>query len=220
MTSSFTLKKINQQRDLWSYANKGSTLGGLEDRYIQINGDCVSGHVSIPIGDVYGAQMCVRKPDMNCAETYNRKIGDKTINNSQGYHRGVLNLYDISPKIPTQQVNPQYYADRRMPYDSDLVRRDIIRKPLKYPGTGINPLRTPHQLEDAKDRYWEYAYTFTPEEDPATGMRVATSLDQSLPVPKYDITKLHQAYPVWKNENAYIKNPQDKLDTIYFDRIV
>jgi hypothetical protein len=223
MTSTFVLANINKQKDLWTYSDAGSTLGGLEDRYIRINGNCHPDFVSVPIGDVYGAQMCVRKPPSCGGETQEdlvRARGQNLINRSQGYHRGVLNLYDVKPKVPTQQVNPQYYADRRTPYDADLVRRDILRRPLKYSGTGINPLRTPHQLEDKDHRYWEYGYTYTPKEDAVTGMRVADRLDETEPVPKYDITKLHQAYPIWKNESAYIHNPQNKLDTTYFDRIV
>lgn len=219
MTSTFVLKNINQQKDLWTYANPGSTLGGLEDRYIKINGNCHPDFVSVPIGSVYGAQMCVRKQEP-CGQDAVRARGEALINKSEGYHRGVLNLYDVRPIVPTQQVNPQYYSDRRTPWDADLVRRDILRRPLRYSGTGINTLRTPHQLEDAKERYWEYSYTFTPKEDPETGMRVATKLDQTVPVPKYDITKLHQAYPIWKNESAYIHNPQNQLDTKYFQRIV
>ncbi|HMP28542.1 MAG TPA: hypothetical protein PKD85_03020 [Saprospiraceae bacterium] len=217
------MANINKQRDLWTYANKDAPLGGLEDRYIRINGNCHPDFVSVPIGDVNGAQLCVRKPPQCDGETQEdllRARGQNLIDRSQGYHRGVLNLYDVKPQVPTQQVNPQYYSDRRIPYEADLVRRDILRRPLKYSGTGINPLRTPHQLQDAKHRYWEYAYTYTPVEDSITGMRVADKLDETEPVPKYDITKLHQAYPIWKNESAYIHNPQNKLDTTYFDRIV
>lgn len=219
MTSTFVLKNLNEQRDLWSYANKGATLGGLEDRAVRINGRCHPDYVSVPIGNIYGSQLCVKKPQ-SCLG-YGAEIqGREKIDSQQGYHRGVLNLYDIEPKIPTQQVNPQYYSDRRMPYDADLVLRDIVRRPLRYSGTGIQTLRTPHQLEDADHRYWEYAYSFTPTEDPVTGARIATSKSQTMPPPKWDLTKLHQAYPVWKEEAAYIHNPQDKLDTTYFSRIV
>jgi hypothetical protein len=222
MTSSFTLQKINQQKQLWTYANKGATLGGLEDRHIRISGNCHPDFVSVPIGSKYGAQLCVRKTDQCGKEIGTTLIqnAEQLINESQGYHRGVMNLYDVKPQFPTQQVNPQYLADRRTPWDADLVRRDYSHHPLKYSGTGITTLRTPHQLEDAAKPYWEYDYTYSPIEDPSTGMRTATKLNQTVPPAKWDVTKLHQDYPVFLRESEYIGNPQNKLDTKYFTRIV
>ena len=231
MTSSFTIQNLMNQKQAWTYAaTPNAPLGGLEDRYIRLNGNCHPNFVSVPIGNVYGAQMCVRKPDTNatspaCANT--SEIGDtmfrkseEVIQNSQGYHRGMTNLYDVKQRLPTQQINPQFYSDRRTPYDADLVRRDYLHHQLNYNGTGIKTLRTPHQLEDAAAPYWEYDFSFLPREDPQTGMRTATSWSQTVPPPKWDITKLHQTYPVFKREHEYLGHPQNFRDTTYNKRIV
>lgn len=222
MTSSFTIKKLNEQRDTWTFASKGSTLGGSEDRHIRISGNCHPDFVSVPIGNAHGAQLCVRRADQCGSQIGDTlmKEGEAAIENSQGYHRGSVNLYDVHQRLPTQQVNPAYYSDRRMPYDADLLRRDLIRTPLAYSGTGIKSLRTPAELSDTGHPYLEYALAFTPQEDPATGMRTATSWRQNVPVPKYDITQLHQRYNVQKNEASHMGHPLDHLDTKHFERIV
>ena len=123
-------------------------------------------------------------------------------------------------KLPTQQWNPQYYSDRRTPYEADLIRDDYLRLPLRYSGMGIEALRTPHELMDAKTPYLEYGYSFTPKEGYEYGDRVATSWSQTIPPPKYDITRLHQPYPIWKREHEYMRHPQDFRDQAHTERIV
>lgn len=107
-----------------------------------------------------------------------------------------------------------------MPYDADLVLADYPRRPVRFATTGIGTVRTPAQLNDAGHPYWEYSLTFTPKEDPKTGMRVATNWSTEQAPPKYDITRLHQTYPVFKRETEYVGHPQDFRDTRDFRRIV
>jgi hypothetical protein len=222
MTSTYILKNLHETMGNWTYSTKGATLGGMEDRYVRISGNCHPDFISVPIGNANGTKLCVRKPQ-KCDKdgtTEPERQSWKTIEDSQGYNRGCVNLYDVHQKIPTQQINPYYYADRRTPYESDLLRRGLLYSPLTYNGTGIGATRIPTELEDTGKPYFSYGYSFTPREDPDTGMRVATSLKQTVPVPKYDVTRLHQPYPIWKNESAIVRNPQDNLDTRYFKRIV
>ena len=222
MTSSFVLKKIGETPERYTYSLPNSPLGGLEDSYLKINGPCHPDFITTPIGRPYGAKMCVRRSDQ-CG----RRIGDtmmlkseETIRNSQGFHRASVDLYDPKADIPNQKWNPQYYSSRRAPYEQDNIRADLWRMPVKYSGTGIDPLRTPAELRDKGKPYMEYAYSFTPDEDQATGMRTASNWKQAKPEPKYDVTRLHQPYPIWKREMEYMGHPQDDKDTTFFERIV
>lgn len=222
MTSTFVLDNIHKQKNLWTYSLPGSPLGGLEDRYLKVQGKCHPDFVSVPIGHPNGMKMCLRKPG-NCGG----EIGDslhaeakRNIDESQGYWRGSVNLYDTKQRLPTQQINPEHYSSRRTPWEGDLVREDYIHHQMRYSGTGINPVRTPHQLMDKNHPYFENDFSFTPREDPITGKRIATSLDESLPPPKYDVTQLHQRYPVWKRESEYVGKNWDQMDTQYMTRIV
>jgi hypothetical protein len=222
MTSSFIISNIDKRKEWKNRPLKGSPLGGLEDTYIRMNGNCHPDFKAYPIGNPWGTKMCVRR-----AESDGREIGSalhqkakEIIEDGQGYHRGSVNMYDPRIKTPVQDWNPQYYADRRTPWEQDLLRRDYLHWPLRYSGTGIQLLHTPPELDDTGKPYFEYGYSFTPVEDPKTGMRVATSWKDVVPPPKYDLTRLHQPYPVWKDENAYLGHPKDKLDTVHNQRII
>lgn len=223
MTSSFTIKKINEQRSLWTPALPGATLGGLEDRYLKIVGECHPDFNAVPIGNPDGAKLCVRKTDacgLSIGDTMMER-SRREIDNTQGYYRGSVNLYDVREMVPYQQINPEAYSSRRIPWEGDLVRRDYLHRPLNFGGIGINPVRIPHQLFDEDKPYWSYDFTFTPREDPLTGKRIATSPKDNVPPPKYDITQLHQRYPVAKREAEYVGNPYpSNMDTVYFNRNV
>lgn len=223
MTSSFIIKKLNEQRGLWTYALPGATLGGLEDRYIRSDGECHPDFAAVPIGNPNGTKMCVRKTDQ-CGNS----IGDtmmaksrQVIDETQGYFRGSVNLYDVYAMEPYQQINPEAYSSRRIPWEGDLVRRDYLHRPINYGGTGINPVRIPHQKFDADAPYWSYDLTFTPIEDKLTGKRIATSPLDNVPPPKYDITQLHQKFPIALCEAEYVGNPYPpNIDTKYQKRYV
>ena len=166
--------------------------------------------------------MCVRKQGM-CGG----RIGDQLHRRAkflkeegQGYHRGSVNLYDTRKDFPTQEWNPQYYADRRMPWEQDLLKADYPHWPLAYNGTGIKTLRTPLELRDSERPYFEYGYSFTPKEDDKTGNRIASKISDSIPPYKYDVTRLHNPYPVWKQEQSYMGRAADHEDTTNFKRVV
>ena len=223
MTSSFTIKKLNEQRSLWNYSTPGSSLGGLEDKYIRSQGECHPDFAAIPIGNPQGALLCVRKLDP-CGDpigTALQRKSERDIENSQGFYRGSVNLYDVHAMVPTQQIIPEEYSSRRAPWEGDLVRRDYIHHQLNYGATGITPVRTPHELLDADKPYWSYDFTFSPREDPLTGRRIATKLSDNVPPPVYDITQLHQRYPIAKHEAEYVGNHSYKgLDVKYQKRYV
>jgi hypothetical protein len=222
MTSSFIIKKLDENKRLWGPQLPTSTLGGIEDRYLKIQGDCHPDFTATPIGHPLGAKLCVRRQD-----TCGRAIGDtlekhakQEVRDTNGYFRGCVNLYDVRQRYPTQDWNPQYYSDRRTPWEADLVRSDHIHDPIRYNGTGIELLRTPHQLLDKDNKYYEYKLSFTPVEDRKTGMRVATSWNDVVPPYKYNVTKLHQDFVSWKRETEYLEHPQNGYDTTYFKRVV
>lgn len=223
MTSSFILKKLGESRGTWSYALPTSTLGGIEDRYLKISGECHPDFITVPIGRPTGTKLCVRKtePDGRPISSGMRDDAKMIIENSQGYHRGSVNLYNVSAREPTQDWNPQYYSDRRTPWEADLLRRDYIHSPIFYNGTGIKTFRVPQELKDKDSKYFSYGYSFTPNEDPYTGKRVATNWSQNVPPVKYDITRLVQPYTTYQTETEYMGHDTRKeLDTSYTDRIV
>lgn len=229
-------KTQNKNGAPWSYQLPGSPLGGMEDSYIRLQGNCHPDFVTHPIGRPDGVKMCVRKPlfgenAVGCSPL--ARIGDPLRvkaeyekERSQGYNRGSVRMYDTQADFPIQEWNPQYYADRRSPWEQDLLARDYQHWPLRYSGTGINTLRAPAQLRDAGKPYYQYGYSFTPKEGEDAGSRVATKPTQSLPEVKYDVTRLHQPYTVWKNEQewmgATLQNGEsvNYLDTRYQKRIV
>lgn len=234
------LSKLQKAQDSkgrpWHFGLPGSTLGGIEDSYVKLQGNCHPDFITHPVGRADGVKVCVRKPlngenSAGCSPI--ERIGDPlharakwVKRESQGYNRGSPRMYDVKEDFPVQEWNPQYYADRRSPWEQDLLTKDYQRWPLRYSGTGINTLRTPAQLRDTGKPYYEYGYSFTPKEDYNTGSRIATQPSQSLPEFKYDITRLHQPYTVWKNEQEWMgartQNGKsvDSLDTTYQQRIV
>jgi hypothetical protein len=230
MTSSFTLQQIDKTKGAWTYSLPNSPLGGLEDAYLKVTGNCHPDFVTVPIGNRYGTKMCVRKVDPGVAldgcgiariGDRLREQGDQEIEKSQGYRRGSVNLYNPLQRFPTQDWNPDFYSSRRIPWEGQLTRADYIHLPTYYNGTGIKMLRTPMELQDRNKKYNEYAYGFTPNEDPNTGKRVATSFNQNVPPPKYDLTQAVQPYILSTQESDYLGiYPSHSLDTQYFQRIV
>src|SRR5690349_14472162 len=157
MTSSFILSQLEKRGGGGSYSLPGSPLGGMEDAYIKLQGNCHPDFITIPIGRPNGVKQCVRKP----GHKPNTRIGDalhedakELMNRSQGYHRASPRLYDPHSNFPVQEWNPQYYSDRRMPWEQDLLRKDYQRWPMTYSGTGIHTLRAPAELRDKGKPYY------------------------------------------------------------------
>ena len=189
---------------------------------MRINGNCSPGFTAVPIGSPSGTKLCVRQLDP-CG----RRMGDtlhlaakQNIRKGQGYYRGVLRLYDVQADTPDTPWNPQYYSSRRVPYEADLERADLLKRQMAYSGSGIRPLRIPHELKDADKPYWSYGLSYTPIEDPETGMRDGTKMSQAVAPPKWDINRLHQVYPRWKEEGLYLGYNRDKFDKTNTLRIV
>jgi hypothetical protein len=213
MTSTFLLKKRFEKKDVWSFGDKSAPLGGWEDHYVRPYGECHPDYMAMPIGHPTGVKVCVRKYDGPTPEDPN-----KIAYENNGYHRGTVNLYDTKTDNPTQEWNPDYYSDRRVKWEGQLVHDDYLRWQPRYNGTGIRLVHAPTEGRDTGRPYYQYAYSYTPLEDPRTGARTATSKNQSVPMIKYDVTRLHQPYPQWKAEQEHMGVNQDKHDTTFFRR--
>lgn len=221
MTSSWTLKKRREMRDkdgrlTWDITKfsdpKFDTLGGWEDHYI-INGAhrvCHPDFEAVPIGNPYGFAICRRRRMKNCKgevkglDQVQNPI-DPSLWNNQGFMKFKPDLYRPWRKTQIQMYDPYYYSDRTTPFERGLTQKDYYNRGTKYFGTGVGLARTP--LRDG-ERMMQYGYDYT----------------ENGPPPKYDVTFLHQPYPVWKNEQEWVypehKAELDSLDTIYEKRIV
>ena len=100
-----------------------------------------------------------------------------------------------------QMYNPYGYYDRVVPNEDYLHSEDYLARDIQYNGTGVKPVHTP-----GPRRYHEYGDSYT-----------------DTPPYKYDISQLHQKYPVWKDDKKFHGVPQqtlDHLDQNYSDRRV
>jgi hypothetical protein len=237
MSSSFIIKNLDRRLDLANSSVGPAPLGGLEDTYVRLVGDCHPDFTATPIGpSVYGVKICRRRSERESpydGERIGTSLHQKAkeaIEEGQGYHRVSVNLYDTTIKEPRdtskytaragQEWNPQLYSSRRMPYEQDLLRSDYLHWPIRYSGTGIQTLRTPTELGDTGKPYLEYGLSFSPQEDVVTGFRNAKTWTQTQPQYKYDVTRLIQPYTSAKRETRYMSHQQDKWDTIHNQRIV
>lgn len=187
MTSSLALSKRKEMGQLWMFGDQDNPLGGWEDHYITPlhTHECHPNYKAIPIGNKYGFGVCVKR----------KGIGGRYLDQVQfpvdpskynGYHRYSVNLYDPNETYPVQEWNPQYFSHRRMPLQSEHIRDDVSRLEMKYNGTGIEPVFTPGKVCGESRGWQDYGYSYT-QHSPA----------------KYDITRLQQAYPVWKKIKEY-----------------
>lgn len=191
MTSSWMLKQRKLHADRWSISNFGdpnNALGGWEDHYMIPGGtkECHPDYVAHPIGGPYGFMICARKKFGNNEDM---SIGSSVCSfqpsDQNGYKRYSSNLYDTRQKTPTQLYNPDSYHDRRIPYEEYLHANDYLSRPLAYDGTGTRPIHTPPSTQGQK--YSEYGFSYTTSIAPA----------------KYDVRRLHQAFPIWKAEQEF-----------------
>nr|QBK86390.1 MAG: uncharacterized protein LCMAC102_01850 [Marseillevirus LCMAC102] len=212
MTSSWALTKRKEMADVWNVSNFGNpenSLGGWEDHYI-INGACRECHPdfeAIPIGNPYGFMVCKRrkfpvKPNnMIDASKYpdgmSLDVPHDPIDPSQfnGYNKYMADMYRPWRTTQIQLSNPYNYYDRTTPNEALLHQKDYLAREIYYSGNGIKPVHTPGQR-----KYSEYGYSFT-----------------NSPPYKYDVTRLHQAYPVWKDTQIYHGDSQEEMDK--FDQV-
>lgn len=213
MTSSWCLVNRRRMQDAWKISNFGdpeNALGGWEDHYIidGANRECHPEFEAVPIGNPYGFMVCRRRKHMAPSTPNGHKklrsldVPADPIDPSQfnGYHKYSADLYRPWMREQIQITDPYNYYDRTTPNEPLLHQRDYLARDIKYNGTGIHPIRTP-----GPRKYFEYGDSFTP-----------------LPPYKYDVTQLHQRYPIWKEEQIYHGLPQqsaDYLDRVYNDAV-
>ena len=205
MTSSWALTQRKRMGNVWSFGFPESPLGGWEDHYI-INGavrECHPNYETIPIGNKYGFAVCVRRKGESGKTLDLPQTGLKPedLSSFNGYHRFQADLYRPWRKEAIQLYNPLDYYDRTTPNEKYLHREDYLARDIRYNGAGVEPMRTP-----GNRKYFEYGYSFAPD-----------------PPYKYDISRLEQPYPIWKNERKHLRGRSgehgnlDKFDTKYFD---
>lgn len=199
MTSSLSLAKRKELNNIWAAKNfslPGATLGGMEDHYTENIGltHCLPGFEAVPIGNPYGIGICRRiereedrrKDEIqrlvatsrwwNGDSKYQADLYDptqlkqRTINDLYPYHSRTAGADD--PRYPGIQ-NEEYY-----------ILNDYLPRQFRYNGTGIQPVHTPFSgFPRDSNQYYEYGFSYT-----------------NYPPPKYDVTRLEQPYPIWREE--------------------
>ena len=202
MTSSLSLKKRKEMWRDWGIFNFGdpeNALGGWEDHYIADGiKNCRAGFDAIPIGNPYGFKICKRRkhPNGQSMDVPKNPIEPRVWN---GYNKYMADLYRPWRETQIQMYDPYNYYDRVIPNEQLLHRDDYIARPIRYDGIGVNPVHTP-----GPGRYNEYGFSFTPK-----------------PPMKYDVKRLHQAYPVWKQTQIYqhpeLQDRLDRMDTEFME---
>ncbi len=204
MTSSWSLTKRKEMKDVWNIKNFGESE---LDSYI-INGACRECHPNYratAIGNNYGFLMCSKRTYTNGSDLQSPRPSDINIADYNGYHKYKPTMYEGNPNtLPVQLADPYGFYDRKVPNESYLHLHDYIARETKFNANGINTLRTPNNIGMNDQPLSEYGFSFTND-----------------PVLKYDIQRLHQPYPMWKSEMINKGVPQgimDEFDTTYYDK--
>lgn len=200
--------------DMKNFSDVNDGLGGWSDMYITDGAttECHPDYQAIPIGDPYGFMVCKKRKrplgrpnglpgqattgtgiEVNIPMTMGP---DSDIN---GYHKFSADLYRPN-KLPIQLQDPYAYNDRIIPDEQYYHRNDYIAREIQYSGDGIKPVHTP-----GPRRYFEYGYSYTDN-----------------PPPKYDVQRLEQPFPVWRDIQEYhgvSRETLEKLDRDYQDAI-
>ena len=196
MTSSWALTQRKKMGNVWDVSNFGdpnNSAGGWEDHYI-IDGatrECHPDFEAIPIGNPYGFMICKRRKHPNGQSL---DVNQNPIDPSQfnGYNKFSPDLYRPWRETQIQITDPYNYYDRTVPNEAYLHQFDYLARPIQYDGTGIRPLHTP-----GPRKYYEYGFSYSPN-----------------PPYKYNVTQLHQRYPVWKQTQMYHGLSQEDADEI------
>lgn len=211
MTSSVLIKKRLQEGNIWKFGDESS-------HYIRPVNDCLPGDIAIPIGNTWGAKICIRpqQRDQNIQINQTNDMIDKMIPYA-GLNRGSVNLYDPSKRYPIQQWNPQRYEDRRIPNESLLLQNDYLRWPIKYNATGLETIHAPPMNRKAVPfenpppfkPYYSYGYSYMAMDDSTNtwAPRSTSTPGTRCPTPLYDRTRAHQPYPIYEKEQRYIHDP-------------
>lgn len=214
MTSSLSLMKRQQMRDTWAAKNfslPGATLGGMEDHYVTNIGltHCLPGFEAVPIGgNPYGMGICkriYREEDIRKDEIKRLAATSRWWNGDSKYQ---ADLYDPS-QLKQRTITDLYPYHSRTAGADDFpgfnneqyyILNDYLPRQIRYNGTGIQPVNTPFSsFPRGTDKYFEYGFSYT-----------------DIPPPKYDVTRLEQPYPVWRQEmlRLGLKTPEEmrKID--------
>lgn len=190
-TSSNKLRNRRQNADQLSF-------GRWEDHYIRPYGECHPDYVAVPMGRVDGPKICIKKKDPCTGHPVSHQgFEDRKYPPEQKYHKFKADMYDMEREEPVQLHNPYSYGDRRMPNESFLIRNDYVKSEIKYDGHGLTPLLTPGDV-----KFREYAYDYIQD-----------------PPPRYDVTRLHQPYPLWKNAQEYHGRDTSNIDKNHHESI-
>ena len=191
-------------------------FGSQSDHYIRANGHCHPDYTAVPIGRVDGPRVCIRRrPQTNVRQTRSEEYesrDDREILPQSSREAAILppmyrkyspTMYDLKANAYTYETrapssNPYPSNQMHSPNEKYNIRKDYYRIPIAYDGTGIRKLRTPAGTGDEGMVYPEYAYD-----------------RQTVPPPRFDITRLHQPYPLWlKSQQAMGRKGQATTETI------
>lgn len=212
MTSSSMLSHRRSNPQEWGLDRlvdtEGLPMKGWEDIYITPGHthECHPSYTAVPIGNPSGMMVCVKRREPSTyregssTKRAGREANDPShkppIAEKNGYTRYAVDLYDPEARRPRQLVDPYDYADRIVPDEEYYHQFDYLARDMKYNATGVSPVRTPYSRDHSLQKqtgtaslvpvYQEYGYSYT-----------------SSPPPLFDVTRLEQPYPVWKNEMMY-----------------
>lgn len=212
MSSSFRLQRRYEEARQHGWWQFGDTF----DHYLREWGDCHPDYYTIPIGNPDGVKVCVRKNSEyiaqgNATRQYDAPgpphrrgpegaqlsltrppppedaIETWDVDESPAYYKYSSDLYNPTRRVADQMYNPYLYANRRPPDQEYNLSNDLIRIPIRFNGTGVEPMRTPG-TKPGDGPFYEYGYDYVREAPPA-----------------WDRTQLHQRRPVWDRRQAYLR---------------
>jgi len=200
MSSSFRLAKRRQSGIDVDGLDDG--LGGWSNHYVTSGGchECHPDYYAIPFRHPHGIRMCVKRKG-NKGHYLDRPQTLVQPGEHNGYNKYQADLYSIGQRTATQLYNPDYYHNRRIPHEEQHLHDDLLRLEVRFNGTGIEPIHTPG------DQYFnEYGVSA-----------------MSRPPYRYDVTRLHQTYPIWRREKMCQGLPRSEVEAIdreHVDRLV
>jgi len=175
MSSSFRIKKRFEEFE----KNDSYDFGNYADHYIKPFNDCHPDFVSHSIGRPDGVKVCVRRVGQLPPKQEQKP-------KTNGLTRFSPNLY-YPGELPGIDNNTYRFNARRIPNEDGLSLNDLYKMPIKYDGIGAKEVHIPRDPQRNNM-------------GPGNGMiYYQYYLDSSTyPPAKYDVTHLHQRYPLWR----------------------